>query len=104
MDSNKIRITSWNCRGLTTAHPFISHLALDFNTHSWDAHIKRVLDRGRKKVHSVISNKDARTLLLLSVVRPTLQYGSEVWEGNKTQAATLELVMLAGAKRILGCL
>ena len=34
-------------------------------------------------------------------MRHTLQYGSEVWEGNKTQAATLKSVMLAGAKRIL---
>ena len=36
-------------------------------------------------------------------MRPTLEYGSEVWEGNKSQAATLELIMLGGAKRILGC-
>ena len=37
------------------------------------------------------------------VVRPTLEYGSEVWEGNKAQAAALESVMIGGAKRILGC-
>ena len=42
-------------------------------------------------------------ILLLSVVRPTLQCGSEAWEGNKTQAATLESVMFGGAKHILGC-
>ena len=42
-------------------------------------------------------------LLLISVVRPTLEYGSEVWEGNKAQAAALESVMIGGAKRILGC-
>ena len=35
------------------------------------------------------------------MVRPTLEYGSEVWEGNKAQAAALESVMIA--KRILGC-
>ena len=40
--------------------------------------------------------------LLLAVVRPTLEYGSEVWEANKTQAAALESVMLGGAKHILG--
>ena len=41
---------------------------------------------GRKQVnrlHSVISNRDinmsARRLLLLAGVRPTLEYGSEVW-------------------------
>ena len=57
-------------------------------------------------MNSVSSNRDvnlnARTLLLLSLVRPTLQYESEVWERNKTQAATLESVMLGRAKRILG--
>ena len=26
-----------------------------------------------------------------------------MWEGNKAQAATLESVMIGGAKRILGC-
>ena len=59
------------------------------------------------QLHSVISNRgvnlSARRLLLLSVVRPTLEYGSEVWEGNKSQTAALESVMLGGAKRILGC-
>ena len=36
------------------------------------------------------------------MVRPTFEYGSEVWEVNKTQAAVLESVMLRGAKHILG--
>ena len=35
------------------------------------------------------------------VVRPTLEYGSEVWEANKTQAAALESMMLRGARHIL---
>ena len=56
---------------------------------------------------SCIVNRDinlsAHRLLLLAVVRPTLEYGSEVWEANKTQAAALESVMLEGAKCILGC-
>ena len=59
------------------------------------------------QLHSVISNRgvnlSARRLLLLTVVRPTLEYGSGVWEGNKCQTAALESVMLGGAKRILGC-
>ena len=71
---------------------------------AWDEHVKRVLQNGRKKISQLHSNRDidltARRLLLISVVRPTLEYGSEVWEGNKTQAAALESV---GAKRILGC-
>ena len=88
-------------------------LGIDFASNgAWDGHIKKVLDCGRKKVnqlHSVISDRDinlsAHRLLLLSVVRPSLEYGSEfeVWEGNKSQAAALESVLLGGGKRILGC-
>ena len=37
------------------------------------------------------------------MVRPTLEYGSEVCEGNTSQAAALESIMLGEAKRILGC-
>ena len=55
----------------------------------------------------VISNRNinisARRLLLLSVIRPSIEYGSEVWEGNKSQAGSLESIILDGAKRILGC-
>ena len=47
-------------------------------------HIKKLLDNGRKKVnqlHKVISNRNvnlsARRLLLLSVIRPSIEYGSE---------------------------
>ena len=42
--------------------------------------------------------------LLLSVIRPSIEYGSEVWEGNKkSQAGSLESIILDGAKRILVC-
>ena len=88
-----------------------TYLGVDFAYNgSWDAHVKKVLDSGKKKVnqlHSVISNRSinltARRLLLLSVVRPCLEYGSEVWECNKTQASALESVLLGGAKKVLGC-
>ena len=42
------------------------------------------------QLHSVISNRDinlSARRLLLAVVRATLDYGSEVWEANKAQAA-----------------
>ena len=65
---------------------------------------------GKKKVkqlHSVISNRhinlNARRLLLLSVLRPSLKYGNEVCEGNKSQASALESVLLGVGKRMLGC-
>ena len=42
-------------------------------------------------------------MLLLSVLRPSLECGNEVWQGNKSQAASLKSIMLGGAKRALGC-
>ena len=49
----------------------------------------KVLDVGEKfnKFHSVIIsiNFTASRLLLLSVVRPCLEYSSEVWECNKSK-------------------
>ena len=76
-----------------------TYLGVDFTSNgAWDEHVKRVLQNGRKNI-----DLTARRLLLISVVRPTLEYGSEVWEGNKAQAAALESVMIGGAKRILGC-
>ena len=57
--------------------------------------IKKLLDNGMKKVnqlHKVISNRNvnlsAHRLLLLSVIRPSIEYGSEVWEGNKSESGT----------------
>ena len=103
-------VWKWGEHDLPTVSKY-TYLGVDFMSNgAWNEHLKRVLDNGRNKVnklHSVLSNRDinmtARRLLLLSVVRPTLEYGSEVWEGNKTQAASLESVLLGGAKRILGC-
>ena len=88
-----------------------TYLGIDFaESGAWDVHKKKVVASGKKKVnqlHRVISNRDinlsARRLLLLAVVRPTLEYGSEVWEVNKAQAGALESVVLGGAKCILGC-
>ena len=77
---------------------------------AWDVLIQKIRDNCKKKVnqlHSVISNRDinlsARHLLLLSVVRPCLQYGSEIWDCNKSQTRALESIILGGAKKILGC-
>ena len=87
------------------------YLGIDFASNgAWDGHIKKVINNGRKKVnqlHIVISNRDinltAHRLLLLSVIRPSIEYGLEIWEDNKGQVAGLESIILEGAKRILGC-
>ena len=44
-----------------------------------------------------------QALLLLSVITPSIEYGSEVWEDNKSQAGSLESIILDGTKRILRC-
>ena len=69
-----------------------------------------MIKTGREKVnklHSIISNKDinlsACRLLLLSVIRPSIEYGSEIWEGNKMTGSALESIILKVAKKILGC-
>ena len=70
-------------------------------------HIKKLLDNGRKKVnmlHKDISNRNinlsVHRLLLLSVIRCSIEYGSEVWEGNKNQAGCGSLgVLLRPAMR-----
>ena len=87
-----------------------NYLGIDVSSNgAWDMYIKKLLNNGRKKVnqlHKIISNRkvnlSARRLLLLSVIRPSIEYGSEVWEGNKSQAGSLESIILDGAKRILG--
>ena len=74
----------WGEHDLPTVVKYM-FLGIDFASNgAWDGHIKKVLDCGRKKVnqlHSVISNRDinlsARRLLLLSVVRPSLEY---IWK------------------------
>ena len=56
------------------------------------------------QLHSIISSRDinlsARRLLLLSVIGPSMEYGSE---SNKGQTNALESVVLRGGKKILGC-
>ena len=64
-------------------------------------HLKKVINNGRKKVnqlHSVIDILSARRLLLLSVIRPSIEYGGEIWEGNKGQVAALESIILGVLK------
>ena len=58
-----------------------TYLGIEFsNNGAWDLHIKKVLSTGKEKVnklHSIISNRDinlsARRLLLLSVIRPSME-------------------------------
>ena len=87
------------------------YLGIEFAKNgSWDSHVQKVINNGKKKLnqlHRFLSNRNistvARRLLLVSVLRPTLEYGSEVWACNKRQTASLESIQLEAAKKMLGC-
>ena len=61
------------------------YLGIDFSRNgACDMHIRKLLDNGRKRVnqlHKVISNRNinlnSHRHLLLSVIRPSMEYGSE---------------------------
>ena len=42
-------------------------------------------------------------LSLLSVIRSSTEYGTEVWESNKNHASSLESIILDGPKQTLRC-
>ena len=39
----------------------------------------------------------------MAVLRPSMEYGSEVWSANKSQAKGLELIQLRACKYSFGC-
>ena len=68
----------------------ICYLGIYFSSNgAWNIHIKKLLGNDRKNVnqlYKVNSNRNvnlsSRRLLLFSVIRPNIEYGSEVWERN----------------------
>ena len=65
-----------------------SYLGIDFSRNgAWDVHIRMLLQNGRRRLnqmHKFISNRNinfsACRLLLLSVIRPSVEYVSKVWK------------------------
>ena len=85
-----------------------TYLWIEFsNNGAWDLHIKKVLSTctGNKKVKKLHCNRNinlsARELFLLSVIRPSLEYGSEIWESNKTNMNTFKLESIILRLRLL---
>ena len=75
----------------------------------WDTHMKRVIRRKKvNQLHSIISNRNinlsARRQLLFSVLRPSTEYGGEIWMCNKSQASAPKSIISGGATKILKCL
>ena len=61
-----------------------------------------VAGKSLNRLNSILStrsiNLSAHRILLLCVVRPTLEYGNELWDCNRGQANALESITLGGAK------
>ena len=61
------------------------------------------MEKKDNQLHSIISNRNvnlsAQRLLLLSVLRQSIEYGSEFRKCNKSQASALESILLGGAKK-----
>ena len=64
--------------------------------------MKRMIINGRKKVGQLHS-LSTRRLLLLSVLRHSMECGREVWKCNKNQTSVSESIFLGVAKEILEC-
>ena len=65
---------------------------------------------GKRKVNSLlrILNNPCLSLyvkrqVILYILRPSLEYGSEVWRCTTSQSKALDAVLLAACKKILGC-
>ena len=87
------------------------YLGVEFSSDgSWDKHIKSLIMHNRQKLggmyrvlHSFALDLRTRRHILMAVLRPSLEYGREVWNANKCQAKALESIQLRACKYILGC-
>ena len=67
----------------------------------WDAHLKDLVTFGKRKLNSllrILCNPSLslylRRQVILSILRPSLEYGNEVWGCTGTQSKTLDAVLL----------
>ena len=87
------------------------YLGVEFSSDgSWDKHIKSLIMRNRQKLggmyrilHNFALDLRTRRHIFMAVLRPSLEYGCEVWNANKCQAKALESIQLRACKYILGC-
>ena len=47
--------------------------------------------------------RPCRRQVILSILRPSLEYGNEVWRCTSTQSKALDAVLLGDCKKILSC-
>ena len=79
------------------------YLRVEFSSDgSWDKHIKSLIVRNRQKLgglyrvlHNFSLDLTTRRHILMFVLRPSLEYGCDVWNANKCQAKALESIQLS---------
>ena len=75
----------------------------------WNENIEYVIGKGKERSNSVSSilrfkglSTEAKLCIWKALVRPILEYGTQIWWPNKTQSMRLERVQLKALKCILG--
>ena len=75
-----------------------------------DAHLKDLVTSGKRKLNCllrILCNPSLslylRWQVILSILRPSLEYGNEVWRYTSTQSKALDAVLLGACKKILSC-
>ena len=73
---------------------------------SLDAHLKNLIISGKRKLNSllrILCNPSLslylRQQVILSILRPSLKYGNEVWRCTSTQSKALDAVLLVVSKK-----
>ena len=66
-------------------------------------HNKQKLGALYRVLHHFALDIRTHTHILMAVLRPSLEYGCEVWNTNKCQDKALESIQLHACKYILGC-
>ena len=86
---------------------YYTYLGVKFTCNGhWDAHLKDLVTPGKRKLNSllrILCNPSLslylRQQVILSILRPSLEYGNEVWGCTSTQSKTLDAVLLGACKK-----
>lgn len=77
---------------------------------NWNMHVEETIKKCKRKVSALfplLSNRNITTSskikVIMGMLMPVLEYGSEVWEANKTQLRKLDNIMVKAGRIAIGC-
>ena len=90
---------------------YYTYLGVKFTCNGhWNAHLKDLVTSGKHKLNSLLRilcnpslSLHLRREVILSILRPSLEYGNKVWRCTSTQSKALDAVLLGACKKILSC-